>query len=272
MFHGPNAFVVHPRIASKDLGRSLRRWSSGGSKEIPYWTNLLSPLRRVPLLPNINDGSDNQALSLPAEVRNAFDGPPSVSKILRGSMDDEAAFKLRRWEIRTKEELGAEQFKRLRRETLNRGISFHALVHRFLADGVEPDPERVSPADLRLYESALPQLRDMTGKYVTGEVCSTHPALFYRAKIDSLVVDVDGAPTLVEWKTSSKPKTRLADTYDAPLQAAACLGAFNHDPPSTRLAVGRPTTFAASLESRPSISPTTSTMRSMAPSCSSSLS
>jgi hypothetical protein len=39
-----------------------------------------------------------------------------------------------------------------------------------------------------------------------------------------------GEPVVVEWKKSAKQKPRLYDTYDAPLQLAAYLGAMNFDP------------------------------------------
>ena len=40
--------------------------------------------------------------------------------------------------------MGAVGFEKLNRETLHRGHSFHELVHRFLQDGAEPDPDRAS--------------------------------------------------------------------------------------------------------------------------------
>ena len=49
------------------------------------------------------------------------------------------------WKKRKIKELGKEGFEKLNRETLNRGTSFHSLVHRFLEDGETPDEEFASP-------------------------------------------------------------------------------------------------------------------------------
>ncbi len=42
--------------------------------------------------------------------------------------------------------------------------------------------------------------------------------------------DEDGELTLLDWKTSGRPRPTLSSTYDAPLQVAAYVGAANADP------------------------------------------
>lgn len=37
-------------------------------------------------------------------------------------------------------------------------------------------------------------------------------------------------PVIIDWKLSDKPKRDLKDTYDAPVQITAYIGALNHDP------------------------------------------
>ncbi len=39
-----------------------------------------------------------------------------------------------------------------------------------------------------------------------------------------------GALSVIDWKTSSKPKPTLSDCFTYPLQAAAYAGAINQDP------------------------------------------
>lgn len=39
-----------------------------------------------------------------------------------------------------------------------------------------------------------------------------------------------GVPVVIDWKLSEKPKKDLKDTYDAPVQITAYMGALNHDP------------------------------------------
>ena len=46
------------------------------------------------------------------------------------------------------------------------------------------------PQSLRLFKSAMPELRKVE-KFLTGEVFSVNPVLFYRGKVDTIVV-IDG--------------------------------------------------------------------------------
>ena len=205
----------------------LSRHSAASSSlnEVPNVLKLLQPLREVPLLPGTEDPIRFCVSPLLAEHARK---PPVVTKILSASMDEESELRLHRWRRKKIRELGEEGFQKLNRETLNRGTSFHSLIQRYFEDGKEPDFGESSLKALRLFESALPELQ-LVEKYVTGEILTTNPLLFYRGKIDTLAV-VNGELTLIEWKTSSKQKPTLASTFDAPIQTSAYLGALNHDP------------------------------------------
>ncbi|XP_071445297.1 mitochondrial genome maintenance exonuclease 1-like [Hetaerina americana] len=59
-----------------------------------------------------------------------------------------------------------------------------------------------------------------------GAVC--HPHLFYHGVLDC-IASYQGEEVLIEWKKSDKPKPKLENTYDAPVQLSAYMGAMNYD-------------------------------------------
>jgi len=216
--------MIRDLSLSNQAVRSLA--SSCSSLEIPDLERQLSPIRTVSLLPNVNDAGDLSCV-VPF-IAGQRRKPPAVTTVLKESMDEESALRLHRWRRKKIKELGEEGFKKLNRETLSRGTSLHDLIQQYFQNNNEPDFERASLKVRSFFQSALPELRRID-HYVTGEIFSTNPLLFYRGKIDTLVI-IDGEITLVEWKTSSRQQPKLASTYDAPIQAAAYLGALNRDP------------------------------------------
>jgi genome maintenance exonuclease 1 len=65
---------------------------------------------------------------------------------------------------------------------------------------------------------------------------TSHHALFYRGRFDA-IVELNGIPTLVDWKTakageikSVEEDTALSSLYTNPVQIAAYIGAVNADP------------------------------------------
>merc|ERR1712212_139745 len=187
-------------------------------------------MKKVPLLPG-GDDDDRYRLELSPVLSTLADlqtKKPSVTAIIKGSESEEAAFRLDRWEKQKVMELGREGFEKQQHETKGRGTQFHSLVQQYLQKRIEPDFNEDPPKpEIRLFLSAYNVLKRVQ-RYITGEIISTNPCLFYLGKIDSLVI-IDGQVTLVEWKTSEKQKPTLASTYDAPLQTAAYIGALNRD-------------------------------------------
>jgi len=189
----------------------------------------LSPIKNVPLLPGGDD--DNRYRLELSPVLSTLDDlqtkRPSVTKIIEDSMSDEAATRLRRWRKQMIKEKGVLGFEKLQRDTLDRGTKFHSLIQQYFEKELEPDFNKAPSKEMRLFRSAYHVLQRVDS-YITGEILSTHPCLFYHGRIDSLVI-IDGHVTLVEWKTSEKQKLTLASTYDAPPQTAAYIGALNRD-------------------------------------------
>ena len=57
-----------------------------------------------------------------------------------------------------------------------------------------------------------------------------HPALDYLGYFDALTVHLPSKKViLIDWKTSTRKKETLRQTFDVPLQIAAYVGALNHD-------------------------------------------
>lgn len=67
------------------------------------------------------------------------------------------------------------------------------------------------------------------GEVKALETSIAHFSLGYVGTFDCLA-EYKGTLCLIDWKTSGKLKSSLADCYDYPLQAVAYAGAVNHDP------------------------------------------
>lgn len=70
-------------------------------------------------------------------------------------------------------------------------------------------------------------LPDITN-VVAIESSVVHPLLGYAGTLD-LIAEYKGALSVIDWKTSAKPKTTLKDCYSYPQQIVAYAGAVNYD-------------------------------------------
>ncbi len=84
------------------------------------------------------------------------------------------------------------------------------------------------PSDPKYMESIQHVLADI-GEIKALETPVAHLQLGYMGTFDCLA-EYKGTLCLIDWKTSNKPKSSLADCYDYPLQAVAYAGAINQDP------------------------------------------
>ncbi|XP_050037473.1 mitochondrial genome maintenance exonuclease 1-like [Dermacentor andersoni] len=151
---------------------------------------------------------------------------PSVTTILKDTMDEQSRFRLEQWKQKMVAEMGAESFKKYQESILSQGKSLHVNI-RDLLGGTPKEEIVVQPENeghWRSLESFWPEI----GKVAHLESTVCHPHLQYRGILDCVAVCRDEL-VLIDWKTSKKPKPLLSDTYDNPLQVAAYIGALNYD-------------------------------------------
>lgn len=79
------------------------------------------------------------------------------------------------------------------------------------------------------YMQSVEHVLDDIGEVKALEASTAHLSLGYVGTFDCLA-EYRGTLCLIDWKTSGKLKSSLADCYDYPLQAVAYAGAINQDP------------------------------------------
>lgn len=79
------------------------------------------------------------------------------------------------------------------------------------------------------YMQSVEHVLDDIGEVKALETSIAHLSLGYVGTFDCLA-EYRGTLCLIDWKTSGKLKSSLADCYDYPLQAVAYAGAINQDP------------------------------------------
>lgn len=135
---------------------------------------------------------------------------PSVTAVLRATKDVSGLMAWRR-------KVGAEHADAVTKAATDRGTALHGDVEVLLTEGRMPD----EPTPF--FSSLVPFLNRITSAaLVEGTVW--HP-LGYAGAVD-LVAEVDGELTIVDWKTSSRPK-RHEWIEDYRLQVAAYTAAVN---------------------------------------------
>ncbi|XP_054262897.1 mitochondrial genome maintenance exonuclease 1-like [Macrosteles quadrilineatus] len=150
---------------------------------------------------------------------------PSVSKIIEDTMSDRNKQILDRWRQNMIKELGEDGFRKQNEASKARGGEFHAAVlHRVLNREVGECSEVTRNA-----LNSLSWLLDEVTHPMAVESVIAHPTLGYKGVFDCVAL-FRNIPVVIDWKLSDKPKKDLKDTYDAPVQVTAYIGAINHDP------------------------------------------
>ena len=155
--------------------------------ETPFALGLLPSLGKPIRL----DSPDGRFYTTPA---GTF---PSVTTILQATMPAAKRAILARW----RDKLGHEEADRVRDAAARRGSRFHALIQQYLLSWPRPEP----PTDL-YFKAVVPFLaRIEKVLLIEGEIW--HDKVGYAGSLDLLAV-IDGKVTLVDWKTSDKPKPK----------------------------------------------------------------
>uniref|UniRef100_A0A1B6FWQ4 Mitochondrial genome maintenance exonuclease 1 n=1 Tax=Cuerna arida TaxID=1464854 RepID=A0A1B6FWQ4_9HEMI len=150
---------------------------------------------------------------------------PSVSKIMEETMSEKNRMILSKWRKTMIAELGEEGFNNYNAGLKTRGSEFHLAVRRAVLGESTDNYSEVTVKALHSLAWMLPHLsKPMAVESIVG-----HPKLEYKG-IPDCVALFRNVPVVIDWKLSDKPKKELKDTYEAPVQIAAYIGALNHDP------------------------------------------
>uniref|UniRef100_A0A7E4VA95 PDDEXK_1 domain-containing protein n=1 Tax=Panagrellus redivivus TaxID=6233 RepID=A0A7E4VA95_PANRE len=172
-------------------------------------------------------------------------GYPSVSTLI-GATDD--LQKLYDWQCRTIKQMGGfPQFREHMTKRQRSGTNFHKVVKMLLDElqksGTLSDEASKAVIAKNSHEEnrgyvtgllpVLQQLRNVD--YMCMERKATNYYYCYQGRFDA-IVELDGEPTLVDWKTASAASvkssgdTSLENLYGNPIQIAAYINAVNTDP------------------------------------------
>ncbi|XP_077537496.1 mitochondrial genome maintenance exonuclease 1-like isoform X1 [Haemaphysalis longicornis] len=199
--------------------------------QIPTKSFDLEATLNFPLLNFLRDGVPDEdtgelALDSPGQNPEAAKGYPSVTAILKTTIDEQSKLRLEKWKEKMIAEMGADGFKTYQELILSQGKSLHANIHDLL-NGTPRQEIVVQPQNEGHWRSLEPFWPEL-GKVLHLESPVCHPHLQYRGIVDCVAV-YRNELMLIDWKTSKKPKPRLSDTFDSPLQVAAYVGALNYD-------------------------------------------
>ncbi|XP_059622654.1 mitochondrial genome maintenance exonuclease 1-like [Phlebotomus argentipes] len=191
---------------------------SSGQISIPFDEETLKELVDFPLMFNKKHIVGNPGAELGQKM-------PSVGRILQATMPESARAALMRWKLLKIAELGEEGFRELNQRHLTEGARLHGWIEEFFRTRKAPEGATKEGG----WTSVEKVLQTVEPKIVEARIA--HPFLKYHGIVDCVSV-INSELHVIEWKKSERVKPTLADTFDAPLQLAAYLGAVNTSLPA----------------------------------------
>lgn len=144
---------------------------------------------------------------------------PSITTVLGGTMEVEKSASLEAWRNR----IGHAQAVQVTRNAADRGTSLHSMLERQLK-GLDPETHKHGAEAVRMFNSLRLHLKHINTVLGQEVVLYSH-GLEVAGRCD-LVCEYDGAPAIVDYKSSTRAKSE-SDIGDYFLQAAFYAMAHN---------------------------------------------
>lgn len=189
-----------------------------GTRQVRHFQNIPSLVDQ-----DVFSSIDVEASNLSRKMRL-----PSVSKILKNTAPKSKLFAISQWTKKQKQLLGNDIFQQKMNEIRNNGLDFHHFVHQCL---VNRQLNTAIPEKLYGYLASAKEVFDKMTDAMVSEMNVCHTHLGYQGKLDTLAC-YNGNPCIIEWKTSQRRRSSLADCGEYPIQLVAYAGAINSNPSS----------------------------------------
>lgn len=128
---------------------------------------------------------------------------PSVTTILEATESKKDKDRLRKWQHKQDKILGIEQSKTNEENYKNRGTEIHEAIYKF-SHNIEPAEDWKYEGNAQRWENLQPFLKSIT--IIECEKELWHPSGY--AGTADLICELDRQMTLLDWKTSDRPKKR----------------------------------------------------------------
>jgi genome maintenance exonuclease 1 len=224
-FDLPNPIKVTIRDVLDDLDSRMNSDTNrviSNQNEIPFNKNQLRYMNNFPLF--VQRGDLITDIFHEAPLNNSIK-VPSVSRILQTTMPQSQRNALIQWKNLKIAELGLEGFEEMQKSHMDRGKKFHECVQKYFS-GISINEDEIQTDVFNIWKSVKRRLPEFDAPAQLTEGNIMHPFLYYKGIVDCVSLH-DSTLSVIEWKKSDKLKKSISNTFDAPLQLCAYVGALN---------------------------------------------